>query len=136
MPDLSHFVEAQAPVYARVLKELRAGRKTSHWIWFIFPQLTALGRSATAQFYGLDSLDDARAYAAHALLGARLRECVGIVHELNAGSALDIFGMPDTLKVRSSVTLFGRATEELLFRAVLDKYYAGEEDPLTLGLLG
>lgn len=130
-----HFIEAQAGVYAQVLTELRAGRKRSHWMWFIFPQLRVLGRSATAQRFGLAGLDEAQAYAAHDLLGARLRECVSLANVVEGKTALDLFGPPDDLKYRSCATLFLRATEEQLFRDALDKFYGGAEDPLTLEAL-
>lgn len=134
--DLQRFVDAQNGVYDTVLAELRAGRKASHWIWFIFPQLRGLGRSPTAQRYGISSLDEARAYLAHEVLGSRLRECAGQVARSGCGSARELFGSPDDLKVRSSMTLFARATEaDAVFREVLGKYYAGEEDPLTVELL-
>ncbi len=131
-----HFVEAQNRVYSDVLAELAAGRKARHWMWFIFPQLKALGRSATAQRYGLQSLEEARAYAAHEVLGARLRECTRLVNAVERRSAHEIFGSPDDLKFRSSMTLFKRAApEEPLFHEALRKYYRGEEDPLTVRLL-
>lgn len=130
-----HFIEAQAGVYAQVLTELRAGRKRSHWMWFIFPQLRALGRSTTAQRFGLADLEEAQAYAAHDLLGARLRECVGLANAVEGKTALDLFGPPDDLKYRSCATLFLRATAEQLFRDALDKFYGGAEDPLTLEAL-
>src|SRR3954454_3991697 len=106
MPDLDRFVAAQAPVYATVLAELRAGRKQSHWMWFVFPQLAGLGRSATALFYGIASADEARAYLAHPLLGARLRECLAALSAHEGGSAEAIFGVVDAMKLRSSITLF------------------------------
>src|SRR4051794_34023027 len=109
MPDLDRFVAAQAPVYATVLAELRAGRKQSHWMWFVFPQLAGLGRSPTATFYGLPGLDEARAYLAHDVLGPRLVECTGLVNAVTGRSAHEIFGTPDDLKFRSCVTLFQRA---------------------------
>lgn len=130
-----HFIEAQAGVYAQVLAELRAGRKRSHWMWFIFPQLRVLGRSVTAQRFGLAGLDEAQAYAAHDLLGARLRECVGLANAFAGESALDLFGPPDDLKYRSCATLFFCATKEHLFKQALDKFYGGAEDPLTLEAL-
>lgn len=136
MDGLQRFVDAQAPVYATVLQELAQGAKRSHWMWFIFPQLKALGRSATAQHYGLASLDEARAYASHALLGPRLRQCTQCVLDVQGRSALQIFGMPDTLKFCSSMTLFERAApEEPAFAQALEKYYAGQRDAQTLALL-
>jgi uncharacterized protein (DUF1810 family) len=131
--DLQRFVDAQDRVYATVLDELRAGRKRSHWIWFVFPQLQGLGRSPTAIRYGITSLDEARAYLAHDVLGRRLRECARLLARIESASADDIFGWPDNLKVRSSMTLFCRATDDNAdFRAVLDKLYDGTEDPLTV----
>jgi uncharacterized protein (DUF1810 family) len=131
--DLARFVEAQAPTYVQVLDELRQGRKTSHWIWFIFPQLAALGQSARAKRYGIRSKDEAVAYLAHPVLGARLRECVGLVNQIDGSTAHDIFGYPDDLKFRSSMTLFAAATSDsAIFKEALAKYYGGEGDPLTL----
>ena len=131
-----HFVEAQSRVFPNVLAELEAGEKRTHWMWFIFPQLRALGRSATAQRYGLQSLEEAQAYLRHPVLGARLIECTQLVNAVEGRTAHQIFGSPDDLKFRSSMTLFARAApDEPLFRDALAKYYGGEEDPLTLGLL-
>lgn len=136
MDGLQRFVDAQAPVYATVVQEMAQGAKRSHWMWFIFPQLKALGRSATAQHYGLASLAEARAYVGHALLGTRLRQCTQCVLDVQGRSALQIFGMPDTLKFCSSMTLFERAApEEPLFARALEKYYAGQRDVQTLALL-
>ena len=136
MEGLQRFVDAQAPVYATVLQELSQGAKRSHWMWFVFPQLRALGRSATALHYGLASLDEARAYAGHALLGPRLQQCTQCVLDLTGRSALQIFGMPDTLKFCSSMTLFERAApQDARFAQALDKYYAGQRDAHTLALL-
>jgi uncharacterized protein (DUF1810 family) len=131
-----HFVTAQNRVYEDVVGELSAGRKATHWMWFIFPQLRALGRSATAQHYGLQSLEEAKAFLAHPVLGPRLLECTRLVNAVEERSAHEIFGSPDDLKFRSSMTLFARAAPEVpLFLNALRKYYAGEEDPLTVGLL-
>ena len=136
MDGLQRFVDAQAPVYATVLQELAQGAKRSHWMWFIFPQLKALGRSATALHYGLASIDEARAYAGHVLLGPRLRQCTQCVLDLQGRSALQIFGMPDVLKLCSSMTLFERAApHEPVFAQALDRYYAGQRDAQTLALL-
>jgi uncharacterized protein (DUF1810 family) len=135
--ELQRFVDAQEPVYGRVLGELRGGRKRSHWIWFIFPQLRGLGRSPTAVKYGISSREEARAYLAHQILGPRLRECTRLVRQIDGRPVEDIFGWPDNLKVRSSMTLFARCTDDNAdFVAVLDKFYNGEEDPLTVELLG
>lgn len=131
--DLARFVDAQQPVYDTVLRELRAGRKRSHWMWFVFPQLRGLGSSPTAVRFGISSIDEARAYLAHDLLGARLRECAALVAAVEGRSARDVFGWPDDLKLRSSMTLFSRAAGgQSVFDAVLDKFYGGEEDPATL----
>jgi uncharacterized protein (DUF1810 family) len=135
--DLQRFVDAQAHVYVSVTAELAAGSKASHWMWFVFPQLKGLGRSSTALHYGLGSLDEARAYWRHALLGARLRECCALLLALPPGrSALQVFGAIDVLKLKSCLTLFERAApDEPLFGALLDRFYAGERDAATLGLL-
>ncbi|WP_326546597.1 DUF1810 domain-containing protein [Mycolicibacterium sp. ND9-15] len=134
--DLQRFVDAQERVYDTVLAELRAGRKRSHWIWFVFPQLRGLGNSATAQRYGIASLEEARAYLAHDVLGPRLGECAHLVARSAQASADDLFGWPDKLKVRSSMTLFSRASDDPAVQAVFDqvltKYYDGEPDPLTI----
>jgi uncharacterized protein (DUF1810 family) len=131
--DLQRFVDAQDRVYDTVIDELRGGKKRSHWIWFVFPQLRGLGRSPTALHYGISSLEEARAYLAHDVLGPRLRECARLVAAIDDRSAADIFGFPDDLKVRSSMTLFARAAEDNAdFMAVLDKFYNGEEDLVTV----
>ena len=134
--DLERFVQAQAPVYAQVLGELRAGHKTSHWMWFIFPQIAGLGRSSMAQRYAIANDDEAADYLAHPLLGARLRECAAIVAALEGLSANDIFGAPDDMKFRSSMTLFAdTAPDEAVFQSCIDKYFDGEPDPETLARL-
>jgi uncharacterized protein (DUF1810 family) len=131
--DLQRFVDAQARAYHTVVEELRAGRKRSHWIWFVFPQICGLGSSPMAARYAISSLDEARAYLAHEVLGPRLRECARLVNAIQGRSIRDIFGSPDDLKVRSSMTLFAHATDDnQYFVALLDKYYDGEDDPLTL----
>jgi uncharacterized protein (DUF1810 family) len=134
--DLQRFVDAQDGVYATALAELRAGRKRSHWIWFVFPQLQGLGRSPTAIRYGITSLAEARAYLDHDVLGPRLRECTRVVVGIEGSSADDIFGWPDNLKMCSSMTLFARAADDpdlqADFRAVLDRFYGGVEDALTV----
>jgi uncharacterized protein (DUF1810 family) len=120
-------------VYDRVLRELQAGRKASHWMWYVFPQLRGLGWTATARHYGIASLAEARAYLAHPVLGARLRECVQILLDLEGRSAEQIFGYPDVLKLRSCLTLFAAASADPRpFCAALTRYYGGEPDPLTL----
>ncbi len=131
--DLERFVDAQAPVYRNVVEELRSGRKRGHWMWFVFPQLRGLGGSPTAVHYGIASLEEARAYLRHELLGRRLRECAQLVNEVQGRSVGEIFGSPDDLKLRSSMTLFARATDDNEeFLALLDKYYDGQQDQLTL----
>ena len=134
--DLQRFADAQDRVYDRVLAELRAGAKRSHWIWFIFPQLSGLGSSSTAELFGIDSLEEARAYLAHPVLGPRLRECARLVASIEDRSVDEVFGWPDNLKVRSSMTLFAQATDHNAdFLAMLDKFYGGQQDPRTLELL-
>lgn len=135
--DLQRFVDAQAPVYRTVVDELRNGRKRSHWMWFVFPQLRGLGGSPTAVHYGISSLEEARAYLEHELLGPRLRECARLVNQVQGRSVGEIFGSPDDLKLRSSMTLFARATDDNdEFVSLLDKYYDGQQDELTLTRLG
>ena len=132
----THFHAAQHPVYADVLAQLRAGQKTSHWMWFIFPQLRALGRSPLAQRFGLVSLDQARDYMADPVLGYRLRQCTAIVNALENRTVEEIFSNPDDRKFRSSMTLFAEATPEFPeFKAALARYFNGEKDGLTLALL-
>jgi uncharacterized protein (DUF1810 family) len=134
--DLQRFLDAQAGVYDGVLAELRSGRKTGHWIWFVFPQLAGLGRSSTSQHYAIASLDEARAYLDHPVLGARLRESAAVVLAADAPSAAAIFGELDGMKVRSSMTLFHRARpDEPVFAAVLARYYDGIPDAATDALL-
>lgn len=137
--DLRRFVDAQGRAYDTALEELRSGRKRSHWIWFVFPQLQGLGRSPTAIRYSITSLDEARAYLDHPVLGPRLRECARVVAGIQGSTADDIFGWPDNLKVRSSMTLFARAAEsaeaQADFRVVLDRLYDGVEDEVTVELL-
>jgi uncharacterized protein (DUF1810 family) len=135
--NLSRFVQAQAPVYDQVLAELGDGHKRSHWMWFIFPQLAGLGHSSMAQRFAIASLDEARAYLAHPVLGARLRECARLVLAVQDRSIHYIFGSPDDLKFRSSMTLFGHAAPaEPVFQQCLQKYFAGHGDPQTIALLG
>jgi uncharacterized protein (DUF1810 family) len=131
--NLDRFVEAQAPIYTRALAELTAGRKQSHWMWFVFPQLSGLGKSPMAQHYALHSLEEARSYLAHPLLGARLKECTGAVLGVTGKTAHEIFDTPDDLKFHSSMTLFAHAApDEQLVHAAMEKYFGGVEDPLTL----
>jgi uncharacterized protein (DUF1810 family) len=134
--DLARFVEAQDPVYDDVRAELQAGRKTTHWMWFVFPQLRGLGRSATARYFGIDSAAETAAYLQHPVLGARLRECVELVLSVTGRTALEIFGATDAMKFRSSMTLFAAvASGEPLFQRALDRYFDGEPDPLTMAQL-
>lgn len=136
MSDLQRFRDAQDGVYEGALAELRAGRKTGHWMWFVFPQLAGLGRSETAQHYAIASLDEARDYLADPVLGARLRECASALMAVQGRSAEEILGGIDAVKLRSSMSLFHRAApDEPLFRQVLDKYYGGAPDPATDELL-
>jgi uncharacterized protein (DUF1810 family) len=136
---LQRFLDAQESVFTRVRAELAAGRKTSHWMWFIFPQLLGLGSSPTARRYAIASVAEARAYLEHPVLGARLRECTQRVNGVEGRTIEEIFGYPDHLKFRSCMTLFacaaGEAGDGPLFREALRKYFAGEEDPLTRKLI-
>jgi len=135
--NLERFVAAQEGVHERALAELRAGEKRSHWMWFIFPQIAGLGFSPMAQRYAIGSLDEARAYLAHPVLGDRLRACTAAVNGVTGRSAHVLFGSPDDVKFRSSMTLFTRAApEEPLFAAAMVRYFDGEPDPLTLAKLG
>ena len=134
--DLDRFVQAQHGVIDTVRAELRAGRKRTHWMWFVFPQLAGLGTSAVAQRYGIRSLAEARAYLAHEVLGARLRECCFLMLGTPDRSAFEILGSPDDMKFRSCLTLFEQAdARDLLFREGLVRFYGGEADPQTLRLL-
>ncbi|QGM94308.1 DUF1810 domain-containing protein [Methylocystis rosea] len=134
--DLARFVAAQAAIYAQATAELAAGRKRSHWMWFVFPQLEGLGTSEMARRYAIRSLAEAAAYLDHPLLGARLKECVGLVNKVEGRKAHEIFDSPDDLKFHSSMTLFAAAApQEPLFGEALDKYFAGRRDPLTLAKL-
>jgi len=139
-PDPFHlhrFVDAQARVFERVLAELRDGRKRSHWMWFIFPQIAGLGFSDMARRFAISGRAEALAYLAHPTLGPRLRECTDLVNQVSGRTPDEIFGYPDDLKFRSSVTLFAAvAPAEPVFRTALDKYFSGEPDPATLKLLG
>jgi uncharacterized protein (DUF1810 family) len=135
--DLQRFVTAQAPVFETALAELKAGQKRTHWMWFVFPQLRGLGLSPTAQVYGLASLAEARAYLAHPLLGPRLQRCTQAALAAEGRSLAAIFGSPDDMKFRSSMTLFARAADEeaALFRQALDRFCEGRMDERTLALL-
>ncbi|MGA2350066.1 MAG: DUF1810 domain-containing protein [Terracidiphilus sp.] len=134
--NLDRFVSAQAAVYPQVVAELGAGRKRSHWIWFIFPQMKGLGRSSQSEYYGISSLEEAVAYACHPLIGPRLIECTQLVNRVEGRTIDQILGPPDDLKFRSSMTLFARAApENPVFQEALNQYFNGEADPLTLALL-
>lgn len=136
-PVLDRFPQAQEPVWPRVIAELRAGKKRTHWMWFVFPQIQGLGHSDMAQRYAIQSMAEAQAYLAHPVLAGRLRECCQILLDLETSSALDVLGPPDDLKLRSSMTLFGEASAPgSVFEAVLQKYFGGEKDPRTVQLLG
>jgi uncharacterized protein (DUF1810 family) len=134
--DLNRFLQGQAEVYARALAEIKAGRKRSHWMWFIFPQIDGLGNSPTARFYAIKSKDEAEAYLNHPLLGKRLIECAEALLKIIGKSADEMFGYPDDLKLRSSMTLFASvSTPDSIFSRVLDKYYSGQLDVQTLQIL-
>ncbi len=134
--DLDRFLRAQAENYEQALSEIRSGRKRTHWMWYIFPQIDGLAFSATAKFYAIQSIDEARAYLDHAVLGARLRECAEAALGVKGRSATEIFGRPDDLKLRSCATLFAQVVPGSVFDRVLEKYYAGQPDDRTLRLLG
>jgi uncharacterized protein (DUF1810 family) len=138
-PDLIHSLDAQAPIYSRVVEELTNGRKRTHWMWFIFPQIAGLGRSAVAQHYAIRDLDHARRYLADPVLGPRLRQVVKLMIDQKGRSAFEILGSPDDLKFRSCLTLFREAASEdsdrILFSEALDQFYDGGPDARTLELL-
>lgn len=137
MAALDRFVEAQAGVWAQALAELKAGRKTSHWMWFVFPQIAGLGRSETARFYAIADVAEARAYLAHPLLGARLREAAAALLAHRGRSAEAMLGGIDAVKLRSSMTLFEAvAPDEPVFAAVLDAFFSGQRDPETVRRIG
>ena len=133
--DLERFVEAQEPVYARALDEIRRGIKRTHWMWFIFPQIVGLGRSAMAARYAIRTLDEAGAYLAHPLLGARYVECVSALQDRAGHDPVAIFGEVDAMKLRSSLTLFEAASGKPLFGAALDRWFGGERDARTLSAM-
>jgi uncharacterized protein (DUF1810 family) len=133
---LSRFVEAQDRIYDRVLAELNSGRKSSHWMWFVFPQIEGLGFSSTTRYYSIKSLEEARRYLDHPVLGKRLRECAETILALEGLSASSIFGYPDDMKLKSSMTLFASAAEpHSVFTRVLEKYFQGNRDERTISLL-
>jgi len=135
--DLDRFIAAQEGAYEGAIAELRAGRKTGHWIWFVFPQVAGLGRSELSRYYAIASLDEARGYLAHPVLGSRLRECAAALLATTGRSAEEVLGSIDAVKVRSSMTLFLRAApDEPRFREVLDRFYGGRTDDATDAILG
>jgi len=137
-PDntLNRFLSAQEDVYPHVLKELRNGKKTTHWMWFTFPQIDGLGHSSTAKYYSIKGIEEAKEYIAHPVLGKRLLECAGILLNTNGRSADEIFGSPDNMKLRSCMTLFNFiAPEQKVFADVLKKYFGGEKDERSIALL-
>ena len=136
MYDLDRFLKAQERDYDTALSEIRSGRKRSHWIWYIFPQVKGMGFSSTSEFYGIDGLDEAKAYLGNEVLKGRLLEISGALLSLDSSDAGEVMGYPDDLKLRSSMTLFAEAAPELeVFRKVLDKFYGGEKDRKTLEIL-
>lgn len=137
MYDLNRFLSAQRRDYAAALREIRSGRKRSHWIWYIFPQVAGLGMSSTSQFYAISGLDEARAYLSEATLRAHLLEISSALLALEESDPTAVFGFPDDLKLRSSMTLFAAAApDEPVFAAVLDKFFGGQPDTRTLQILG
>ena len=132
--DLQRFRDAQSAVWPDVTRELQAGRKQTHWMWFVFPQLAALGRSATARHFGLSGLDEAAAYLADPILGMRLRQCCALLLDVHGRTADDIFGAVDAMKLRSCLTLFGAvpSSDASVFGSCLQRYFGGSPDPLTL----
>ena len=133
---LARFVEAQANSYAAALAEIRAGAKRTHWMWFIFPQLRGLGQSPTAHDYGIASLEEARAYLEHELLGPRYRACLDALQQLATSDPVAVFGSIDAIKLRSSLTLFEAAEPDPLFASAIDRWFGGERDAATIKLLG
>jgi uncharacterized protein (DUF1810 family) len=135
--SLSRFINAQETIFEVVLAELRSGQKRSHWMWFIFPQIEGLGHSPTSRYYAIKSLDEAREYLNHPILGSRLVECAEILLGIEGRTASEIFGFPDDLKFRSCMTLFACiANSASVFDRVLEKYFGGKQDENTLGWLG
>jgi uncharacterized protein (DUF1810 family) len=133
--DLQRFVDAQAPVYRRVVAELRHGRKQSHWMWFIFPQLAGLGHSPMARRFAISSREEAVAYLGHDVLGPRLRECTALVNAVEGRTIREILGSPDDVKFCSSMTLFGAVSSDPVFAAAIAKFFGGRPDRRTLDLL-
>ncbi len=133
--NLSRFISAQEEVYDRVLAELRNGKKRSHWMWYIFPQLDGLAHSTTSKYYSIKSREEAIAYLNHPVLGARIIECANTILAIEGKTVSEIFGYPDDRKLKSSMTLFSDVTTDSVFAHVLDKYFQGERDEKTLLLL-
>lgn len=134
--SLHRFIDAQEKVYPRVLNELRNGEKTSHWMWYIFPQIAGLGLSDTAKYYSIHSIQEAKDYLSHTLLGKRLLECSTLLLNINGKTANDILGSPDDIKLRSSMTLFNFiARDQKVFAGMLQKYFSGKPDEKTLTIL-
>jgi len=134
--DLDRFVDAQAQVWPRALEEIRRGSRRSHWMWYIFPQIAGLGRSAMAQRYAIAGLDEARAYLAHPMLGPRYVECVSALQDLIGSDPVAVFGEVDAIKLRSSLTLFEAASGRPLFAAALDRWFHGLRDEKTAKKVG
>ena len=133
--NLDRFVEAQAGIYDQALAEIRAGRKRSHWMWYVFPQLAGLGNSPTSVRYGIANRDEAAAFLAHPILGPRLLQCAEAVLQIDGRSAFEIFGSPDDLKLRSCATLFAVVSPDAsVFHRIIDKYFDGQRDPRTIEL--
>jgi uncharacterized protein (DUF1810 family) len=134
--DLSRFLSVQQNIFAQVVKELRNGKKTSHWMWFIFPQIEGLGHSSTSKYYSIKNINEAKEYIDHPILGMRLLECCNIILKIDGKTASDIFGYPDDIKLRSSLTLFHSiAPEHKVFADVLKKYFASDQDEKTISIL-
>lgn len=136
MHDLNRFISAQERSYDAALREIKAGRKRTHWMWYIFPQIAGLGFSSTAQFYAISSMQEAKDYYAHPVLGKRLVEISEALLALDTSDAGAVMGYPDDLKLRSSMTLFLAASGDAVFQKVLDKFYSGKPDSKTLNILG
>ena len=134
--SLERFVDAQERMYNMALTEVKSGKKLSHWIWYIFPQLKGLGMSGNSHYYGIDNIEEAKAYLQHPILGARLREITSVFLGLTGKNAQDVFGYLDAMKVRSCMTLFNEVADDDLFRKVLERYYSGLADERTLAILG
>ena len=134
--SLERFVDAQERMYNMALTEVKSGKKLSHWIWYIFPQLKGLGKSNNSIYYGIDDIEEAKAYLQHPILGARLREITSVFLGLTGKNAQDVFGYLDAMKVRSCMTLFNEVADDDLFRKVLERYYSGLADEKTLAILG